>query len=493
MSLEDNGFAYDEASAAGDGEGFLLGDLGTATTVIPAPTAPTSSSSLDEYNPTAPLLSDDGRDGGGDNDHHHHSPAHDDTSDPFVPIPTTPQTPRLGGTRTRAHVVAGQPEAPWPQRTPSRGTPRSGQRDPDDLTFTRVVTPRRPPSGLSDDRDSGHDPSLHGSAALLAATDPAKRSSHVAFCLDGDGSRSNGSGSSADTEDSEDSEEADHCAYPEDDSEVIEAVVHDLPSSHAAYAVPSLQQLRAQRAVLGRERFMEQMYSEEMERRPSTVDGRPISAGTVLSQESKPRHGLANASLRRGNSLARRRSTHVPSHCNGDSSAATWGVGRAAAAWTVGRAATLRRHTLQKLDLDPPKRLQERQNLRKELGFFGLAWYDFQLWLQLHRTRRRDPIPLWRKPIRVVEGHFGSGYASFFAFIRLTTTLASPKLSRRRTWWMGRVLSGSCGFSLAGTLKGLVTRTYCTWPTCLWSLLFLLSVCFFPCGPSPTRCLKAIR
>lgn len=70
------------------------------------------------------------------------------------------------------------------------------------------------------------------------------------------------------------------------------------------------------------------------------------------------------------------------------------------------------------VQLDAPRRLQARENIRRKLGFFGLLLYDFKHWLHLKRTQRRDPVPVWRKSIKTIEGQFGSGYASFFVFLR---------------------------------------------------------------------------
>eukprot|EP00055_Hartaetosiga_balthica_P017682 m.121343 g.121343 ORF g.121343 m.121343 type:complete len:747 (+) comp9376_c1_seq2:150-2390(+) len=69
-------------------------------------------------------------------------------------------------------------------------------------------------------------------------------------------------------------------------------------------------------------------------------------------------------------------------------------------------------------ELDSPKRLQERENVRKQLGFFGLLWFDLKVWWKLKRTRRRDPIPIWRGQIKKIEGIFGNGMATFFIFLR---------------------------------------------------------------------------
>ncbi|EGD81772.1 hypothetical protein PTSG_02485 [Salpingoeca rosetta] len=70
------------------------------------------------------------------------------------------------------------------------------------------------------------------------------------------------------------------------------------------------------------------------------------------------------------------------------------------------------------LELDAPKRLQARDNVRRALGRWHLFWYDLRRWWHLKRTRRRDPIPIWSRSIKRIEGYFGSGLASFFTFLR---------------------------------------------------------------------------
>lgn len=59
-----------------------------------------------------------------------------------------------------------------------------------------------------------------------------------------------------------------------------------------------------------------------------------------------------------------------------------------------------------------------RDNLRAELGRCGLLFHDIRRWWELKRTRRRDPVPVWRGAIKKIEGQFGSGVASFFVFTR---------------------------------------------------------------------------
>jgi hypothetical protein len=59
-----------------------------------------------------------------------------------------------------------------------------------------------------------------------------------------------------------------------------------------------------------------------------------------------------------------------------------------------------------------------RSNMRRQLGFFGLLLYDLKTWIHLQRTQRRDPVPVWRKHIKRIEGSFGTGPASFFVFLR---------------------------------------------------------------------------
>ncbi len=56
--------------------------------------------------------------------------------------------------------------------------------------------------------------------------------------------------------------------------------------------------------------------------------------------------------------------------------------------------------------------------MRKNLSGFALIWHDIKQWWHLQRTKRRDPIPMWRNSIKIIEGRFGSGIASFFVFVR---------------------------------------------------------------------------
>lgn len=75
-------------------------------------------------------------------------------------------------------------------------------------------------------------------------------------------------------------------------------------------------------------------------------------------------------------------------------------------------------HPEETLELDAPRRLQARVNIRQNLGFFQLLVYDLKRWFELQRTQRRDPVFLWRTSIKLIEGRFGTPYASFFVFIR---------------------------------------------------------------------------
>eukprot|EP00048_Salpingoeca_helianthica_P022804 m.20445 g.20445 ORF g.20445 m.20445 type:complete len:706 (+) comp7838_c1_seq1:160-2277(+) len=75
-------------------------------------------------------------------------------------------------------------------------------------------------------------------------------------------------------------------------------------------------------------------------------------------------------------------------------------------------------HPEEALQLDAPRRLQARSNMRRQLGFFGLLLYDLKTWIHLQRTQRRDPVPVWRASIKAIEGGFGTGTASFFVFLR---------------------------------------------------------------------------
>lgn len=72
----------------------------------------------------------------------------------------------------------------------------------------------------------------------------------------------------------------------------------------------------------------------------------------------------------------------------------------------------------EQLALDAPKRLQERENVRGGLSKFRLFMHDLKQWWQTQRTRRRDPVPIWRGSIKNIEGRFGSGMTSFFVFLR---------------------------------------------------------------------------
>jgi len=75
-------------------------------------------------------------------------------------------------------------------------------------------------------------------------------------------------------------------------------------------------------------------------------------------------------------------------------------------------------HPEEELQLDSPRRLQARANMRRKLGFFGLLLFDLKKWIDLQRTQRRDPVPIWRSAIKRIEGRFGSSNASFFVFLR---------------------------------------------------------------------------
>lgn len=75
-------------------------------------------------------------------------------------------------------------------------------------------------------------------------------------------------------------------------------------------------------------------------------------------------------------------------------------------------------HPEEMLQLDAPRRLQARSNMRRQLGFFGLLLYDLKTWINLQRSQRRDPMPVWRAAIKRIEGRFGTGTASFFVFLR---------------------------------------------------------------------------
>lgn len=56
--------------------------------------------------------------------------------------------------------------------------------------------------------------------------------------------------------------------------------------------------------------------------------------------------------------------------------------------------------------------------MRAKLGTYRLWLYDLKRWWQQKRTRRRDPIPIWRNAIKAIEGHFGTAQSSFFVFVR---------------------------------------------------------------------------
>jgi hypothetical protein len=47
-----------------------------------------------------------------------------------------------------------------------------------------------------------------------------------------------------------------------------------------------------------------------------------------------------------------------------------------------------------------------------------LLWHDLRAWWHRQRTKRRDPIPIWRAQIKHIEGEFGSALTSFFVFLR---------------------------------------------------------------------------
>lgn len=74
-----------------------------------------------------------------------------------------------------------------------------------------------------------------------------------------------------------------------------------------------------------------------------------------------------------------------------------------------------------------------RENRRAALSRWRLFLYDLQQWWYLKRTRRRDPVPVWRNAIKAIEGQFGTGMASFFVFLRwlflLNTVLAAVYLA----------------------------------------------------------------
>eukprot|EP00730_Choanoeca_flexa_P014773 TRINITY_DN6580_c0_g1_i2.p1 TRINITY_DN6580_c0_g1~~TRINITY_DN6580_c0_g1_i2.p1 ORF type:complete len:717 (+),score=124.84 TRINITY_DN6580_c0_g1_i2:46-2196(+) len=70
------------------------------------------------------------------------------------------------------------------------------------------------------------------------------------------------------------------------------------------------------------------------------------------------------------------------------------------------------------LDLDEPSRLQNRENIRAQLSGIKLFLHDVRVWLEMQRSKRRDPIPIWRGPIKTIEGEFGSALTSFFVFLR---------------------------------------------------------------------------
>ncbi len=70
------------------------------------------------------------------------------------------------------------------------------------------------------------------------------------------------------------------------------------------------------------------------------------------------------------------------------------------------------------LDLDSPRRLKARENKRANMGPVRLWFYDLGLAFSQWRRKRRDPLPLWNGAIKSMEGQFGSGVGSFFAFTR---------------------------------------------------------------------------
>jgi hypothetical protein len=47
-----------------------------------------------------------------------------------------------------------------------------------------------------------------------------------------------------------------------------------------------------------------------------------------------------------------------------------------------------------------------------------LWFFDMRTKFNLWRHQRRDPIPIWNKSIKKIEGNFGSGIAAFFVFTR---------------------------------------------------------------------------
>lgn len=64
-----------------------------------------------------------------------------------------------------------------------------------------------------------------------------------------------------------------------------------------------------------------------------------------------------------------------------------------------------------------------RDNVRAQLSCMQLLWLDIKLWWHLQRTKRRDPIFIWRTSIKLIEGEFGSALTSFFVFLRYDSTL----------------------------------------------------------------------
>jgi hypothetical protein len=59
-----------------------------------------------------------------------------------------------------------------------------------------------------------------------------------------------------------------------------------------------------------------------------------------------------------------------------------------------------------------------RDNVRAQLSGLQLIWFDVKVWWHLQRTKRRDPIFIWRTSIKNIEGEFGSALTSFFVFLR---------------------------------------------------------------------------
>ena len=52
------------------------------------------------------------------------------------------------------------------------------------------------------------------------------------------------------------------------------------------------------------------------------------------------------------------------------------------------------------------------------MGWLRLQWDRLKHSIQQWRSRNRDPVPIWRTQIKLIEGHFGTGVVSFFVFTR---------------------------------------------------------------------------